>query len=92
MLKMMKEHFLPADFEQILYQQYQRCYHGNRKVAEYAKEFHHLSATTRTNESENYQITRFVDSFKEDIQEFDLQPIFILPPAISMAYKAKLKL
>ena len=93
MLKMMKERFLPVNFEQILYQQYQRCRQGNRKVAEYAKEFHRLSARTETNESENYQIVRFVDGLKEDIHEqLDLQPIATLLAAISMTFKAELKL
>ena len=93
MLKMMKERFLPTDFEQILYQQYQQCRQDNRKVAEYAKEFHHLSARTQTNESENYQIGRFVDGLKENIHEqLDLQPIATLPATISMVFKAELKL
>ncbi|TYK13853.1 uncharacterized protein E5676_scaffold832G00370 [Cucumis melo var. makuwa] len=70
-----------------------RCCQGNRKVAEYAKEFHCLSARTRTNESENYQIAKFVDGLKEDIHEqVDLQPIATLLAAISMAFKAEMKL
>ena len=82
----MKERFLSTDFEQILYQQYQWCCQGNRKVAEYAKKFHHLSARTRMNENEN----RFVDGLKEEIHEqLDLQPISTLPTAILMAFKAE---
>lgn len=56
MRKMMKERFLPADYEQILYQQYKKYRQGNRSVADYVEEFHHLSARTRVHESENYQI------------------------------------
>ncbi|KAA0064244.1 uncharacterized protein E5676_scaffold119G001460 [Cucumis melo var. makuwa] len=65
----------------------------NRKVAEYAEEFHRRSARTRTNKSENYQIARFVDGLKEDIHEqLDLQPMATLPAAILMGFKAEMKL
>ncbi|KAA0057976.1 uncharacterized protein E6C27_scaffold274G002800 [Cucumis melo var. makuwa] len=84
---------IQVNCKQILYQQYQPCRQGNRKVAEYAEEFHYLSAGTQTNESENCQIARFVDGLKEDIHEqLDLQPIATLPAAILMALKAKMKL
>lgn len=84
MLKLMK--FLPADSEQILYQKYEKCKQGKWSVARYAKEFHWLNTRTRSNESDKYQIARFVDGLKEEIQEqMDLQPIGTLLEAISMA-------
>lgn len=62
-------------------------------MADYTEKFHWLSARTRTNESENYQIAHFVGEMKDDIQEqMDLQLISTLWAAIYMAYKAKIKL
>lgn len=51
MKKLLKARFLPLNYEQTLYNQYQNCRQGNRLVAEYIEEFHWLS--TRTNLSEN---------------------------------------
>ena len=62
------------------------------RQVDYAEEFHRLSARTRIHESENYQIARFVNGLKEEIQELlDLQPISTLSRAISMAYKAEIR-
>lgn len=57
-------------------------------MADYAEELHRLSARTKIHKSENYQIARFVDSLKKQL---DLQPTSTLPTAISMAYKAEVK-
>ena len=40
MKKLLKNRFLPPDFEQVLYQQFQRCRQGNRSVLRYTEEFH----------------------------------------------------
>ena len=45
------------------------------------------------NKSENYQLASFVDRLKEGIRkQLDLQPIATLSIAISMAFKAEMKL
>lgn len=95
MLTMMKEKFLPAYYyEQLLYQQYQKCKQRNRIVAKHnSYQGLWMGVRTKINESENYQIARFVDGLRDDIQyQMDLQPINMLGEAIVMTTKAEQKL
>lgn len=64
-----------------------------RSIFEYVEEFHWLNAKTRINKSENYHIARFVDGLKEEIQQqMDLQLISTQSAAVSMIYKAEIKM
>lgn len=66
MLRMMKTRFLPANYKQLLHQQYQKCKQRNQNVVDYTEVFHMLSVWTRLNESENYQIARFIVRLKDE--------------------------
>ncbi|KAI0515984.1 hypothetical protein KFK09_008655 [Dendrobium nobile] len=62
MKQLMRRHFLPTDFEQLLYIQYQQCRQGQRTVSEYTEEFYRLSARNNLTESENQLVARYVVS------------------------------
>ena len=86
MKKLLKERFLPPNYEQTLYNQYQNCRQGTRTVTEYIEEFHRLSARTNLSENEQHQIARFVGGLRFDIKEkVRLQPLRFLSEAISLA-------
>lgn len=52
MRQLMHARFLPADYEQMLYQQYQHCQQHNRSINDYIEEFYRLSARNNLNETE----------------------------------------
>ena len=86
MKKLLKARFLPPNYEQTLYNQYQNCRQGVRTVAEYIEEFHRLSARTNLSENEQHQVARFVGGLRFDIKEkVRLQPFRFLSEAISFA-------
>ncbi|KAA0037938.1 uncharacterized protein E5676_scaffold154G00410 [Cucumis melo var. makuwa] len=69
MKKLMKQRFLPPNYEQTLYTQYQNCRQGYRKTAEYIEEFHRLGARTNLMESEQHLIARFTGGLRMDLRE-----------------------
>ena len=69
MKKLLKICFLPPDFEQVLYQQFQSCRQGNRYVPQYTKESYRLKTRLDLNESEAFSITRYKEGFKWEIDE-----------------------
>ena len=69
MKKLLKARFLPPNYEQTLYNQYQNCRQGVCSVADYIEEFHRLSARTNLSENEKHQIVRFVGGLQFDIKE-----------------------
>ena len=58
MKKLLKNCFLPLDFEQVLYQQFQKYRQGNRSVPQYTEEFYRLKTRLDLNESEAFSIDR----------------------------------
>lgn len=52
MLRMMKKRFLPINYQQILYNQYQ-CSQGNQFIVNYTEEFHRLGAKNNLLETEH---------------------------------------
>ena len=83
MKKLMKVRFLPPNYEQTLYNQYQNCQQGSRTVADYIEEFHRLGARTNLMENEQHLIARFVGGLRFDIKEkVRLRPFLNLSDAI----------
>lgn len=81
---MMRERFLPAQHEQILYNQYQNCRQGVRGTADYTKEFHRLGERMNLAEGENHVIAQFVGGLWSDIKEkVRVEPITFLSDTIS---------
>lgn len=68
MRRLLRQRFLPVDYESTLFVQYQQCKQGSRSVADYADEFQKLSSCTTLEESEEQMAARFVSRLKEKIQ------------------------
>ena len=60
--------FLPLDYEQILFQQYQRCHQGVKSIYEYNAEFMRLAKKNDLRESEGQQETRYLEGIKPQIK------------------------
>ncbi|XP_011015163.1 PREDICTED: uncharacterized protein LOC105118819 [Populus euphratica] len=85
--------YLPPDYEQILFQQYQDCRQGNRTVQAYIEEFHRLSSRNNLLEKDAQQVSRFVSGLRLTIQDrVSMRTIYSLNEAISLATKAKAQL
>ncbi|PKU86669.1 RNA-directed DNA polymerase [Dendrobium catenatum] len=93
MKQLMRRHFLPSDFEQLLYLQYQQCRQNQRTVSEYTEEFYRLSARNNLLESENQLVARYVGGLKEALQDkLELNSVWSLSQAVNFALKAEAQL
>ncbi|XP_057509160.1 uncharacterized protein LOC130791849 [Actinidia eriantha] len=72
MRKLMEEQFLPPDYQQELFKQYQECRQRVRTSEAYTEEFYRLSARNNLPESEDQQIARFVNGLRVAIRD---QPV-----------------
>ena len=89
MKKLLKARFLPPNYEQTLYSQYQNCCQSTRSVADYIEEFHRLERTNLS-ENEQHQIARFIRGLRFDIKEkVKLQSFQLLSEAVSFAETVK---
>ncbi|KAI0495827.1 hypothetical protein KFK09_022130 [Dendrobium nobile] len=92
MKQLLRGHYLPTDFEQMLYIQYQHCVQGNRTVTDYMEEFYRLSARNNLNESENQLVARYIGGLKENLQDkLELNSIWSLSQAVNLALKAEMQ-
>ena len=64
MRKLWKKDFLPPNYEQILFQQYQRCHQDVRSIHEYTAEFMRLAERNDLSESEGQQAARHLEGLK----------------------------
>ena len=61
--------FLPPDYEQYLFESYQRCSQGARTVNEYTFEFLRLAARNQLLESDNQQVSRYLGGLRANIHD-----------------------
>ena len=64
----MKRDFHPLDYEQILFQQYQRCHQGTRLVHEYTVVFMRLAKRNDLRKSKGQQAARYLKGLKPQIR------------------------
>ena len=82
--------FLPLNYEQTLFQQYQNCRQGSRTVAAYTEEFQRLQARNELLKAEAQQVARFIGGLRVAIQDrVSLQAIFSITEAINLATRAE---
>ncbi|KAH7834911.1 hypothetical protein Vadar_020866 [Vaccinium darrowii] len=75
MKHLMRACFLPPDYDQVLFHQYQCCQQGTRPIHEYVAEFQRFSSRNDLPETEGQLVARFVDGLHTDIQDaVNMQP------------------
>ena len=90
MRKLMDERFLPPDYQQELFKQYQKCRQGVQTSEAYTEEFYRLSARNNLPESEDQQIARFVNGLRVAIRDqVSLQTLYSLNEAVTLAKKVE---
>nr|GMD30982.1 transposon Ty3-I Gag-Pol polyprotein [Ipomoea batatas] len=83
--------FLPPDYQQYLFQRYQRCSQGTRTVNEYTEEFFRLGARCNLSETPEQQTARYINGLRYAIQEkITLAPVWSVDEAYNMAVKAEM--
>ncbi|KAA0058889.1 Transposon Ty3-G Gag-Pol polyprotein [Cucumis melo var. makuwa] len=88
MLRLMKKRFLPINYQQLLYNQYQQCHQGLRSIMDYTEEFYRLGARSNLPETEHQQISRIIHGLQEEIKDVvNLHLLTFLLDAISIASK-----
>lgn len=86
MKQLMKARFLPADYDQILYQQYHQCHQKGRTVNEYSEEFFRLNTQNNRQETERQQVARYISGLTPPIQEkLELSPLWNLNDTVNLA-------
>lgn len=93
MKEMLKVRFLPPDYEQLLFQQFQNCKQLSRSVQVYTEEFLRLSARNNLAESEAQQTARYINGLRLNIQDrVSLHRLFSVEDAQEMAQKIEMQL
>jgi len=93
MKQLLKARFLPPDFKQQIFQQYQECRQVGRTIQAYVDDFYRLSAWNDLMEIEDQQVARFISRLRVAIQDkVSMHLVFTLNEAISLATRAKKQL
>lgn len=90
MKRLLQQRFVPPDYEQFLYQQYQNCRQANHTVNEYTEEFYRLNARVNLSETEDRLIARYIGGLKLAIQDrLGLQGVWTMTDAVNLAMKVE---
>jgi len=90
MKRLLRSRYLPPDYEQILFKQYQECRQGARTVKAFLEEFYRLSSRNNLLETEAQQVARFVGGLRWAIQDrVATQTVYTLTEVVALAIKTK---
>ena len=88
MLRLMKKWFLPINYQQLLYNQYQQCHQGYQNIMDYTEKFYRLGARNNLPETKHQQISRFIHRLQDEIKDIvNLHPLTFLLGVISLVSK-----
>ena len=88
MLRLMKKSFLPINYQQLLYNQYQQCHQGSRSIMDYTEEFYRLGTQNNLPKTEHQQFFMFIHGLRDEIKGIvNLHSLTFLSDAISLASK-----
>ena len=91
MKRLLRGKFLPLNYEQYIFDAYQRCTQGIKSVNEYIVEFFRLEKRNKLSESENHQATRYLNELKQTIRDkIEVRMAFNVQEARNLAMKAEL--
>jgi Retrotransposon gag protein len=65
----MNREFLPLNYRQTLFRQFQSLVQGSRSVDEYTLDFYQLEARNQLNEIEDQRVARFLHGLRSNIQD-----------------------
>lgn len=68
MKQLLRDRFLPLDYDQFLFHKDQRCSRGSQNVNEYIAEFLHLAEQNNLHEIDGQQVARYVEGLKPIIR------------------------
>ena len=84
----MSNRFLPPDYQQELFKQYQDYRQGTRTVNEYMEEFDRLANRNDLEETKDERISRFVHGLQVSIKDqVSLQTLYTLNEAVTLSKK-----
>ena len=69
MKQYLRGRFLPPNYEQYLFESYQRCSQRTRTVNEYTSEFPRLAAHNQLSESDHQQVTCYLGGLRANIRD-----------------------
>lgn len=66
---MLRERFLPLDYEQVMFQKLQNCRQGTKFIHEYTAEFQRFTELTELQESAILKASRYYEGLKQRIKD-----------------------
>ena len=84
----MADRFLPPNYQQELFRQYQDCKQGTRTVNKYMEKFDKLANRNDLEETKDQRISRFVHGLRVSIRnQVSLQTQYTLNEAVTLSKK-----
>ena len=93
MKQVLRGRFLSLDYEQYMFEAYQRCAQGIKSVNEYTSEFLRLEERNQLSETDNQQAARYLNGLKPAIRDkIGVQMVLSVQEARNLALNVELML